>query len=87
MLRTIKGCEFYARCLIENVDGRLHFIVNTRRVGNQTHSLALQQLEVLGFEHFDTGFDAYLGRTHGQKADAKHQTTEQQLFSLHIIFS
>ena len=41
VLRTEEGHQLHVLCFVQNVDVRLHKVVNARRVGNQSHTFPL----------------------------------------------
>ena len=72
VLRPVKGHQLHVGSLVQDVDGRLHVVVHARGVGNEAHAFAFQALEVLLFEHFNSGLylDALrVGAQYRQGAD------------------
>ena len=61
--------KIYVRRLVQYVDGGLHPVVHSRRVGNQPYTLTFQASEILFFQYLDTGLYSYLLCLHRTSAE------------------
>ena len=69
MLGSIECHNFYAWGIGENVDGRFEFVINARGIGDKSHALATENVEIIIAKHFHAGLHL-CGECHGDAGES-----------------